>query len=107
MREAIVLMDRSMGDAESFIRADHAFHVALAEGTQNPLLPMLIDSIGELVRETRHLVFEVTGSPSRGQHYHRELLEAVERHDGATARKTMGEHLDQFDADIRLAKNSH
>ncbi len=104
MREAIAEMDRTIGERESFINADHAFHVALADATQNPLLPMLIDSIGELVRETRRLVVGVTGSTSRGQHYHRQLLDAVERHDAATARRTMGEHLDQFDADIRLAR---
>ena len=104
MQAAIAEMERSMDRAEEFIQADHAFHVTLAEGTQNPLLPMLIDSIGELVRETRRMVFGVEDSPSRGQRYHRQLLDAVERHDVVTARRIMGEHLAQFDADIRLAK---
>jgi GntR family transcriptional regulator, transcriptional repressor for pyruvate dehydrogenase complex len=104
MRAAIDEMDATIGESEEFIKADHAFHVALAEATQNPLLPMLIDSVGELVRETRRLVIGVGGSQTRGQYYHRRLLDAVERRDAAAARKTMGEHLNQFDADIRAAK---
>ncbi len=106
MRAAIAEMDATYAEAETFIRADHAFHVALAEATQNPLLPMLIDSIGELVRETRRLVIEVGGSQTRGQYYHARLLDAVIHHDSAAARKTMGEHLDQFDKDIRTAKKA-
>jgi len=104
MRAAVEEMDATLDDAESFIRADHAFHVALAEATQNPLLPMLIDSIGELVRETRRMVIGVGGSQTRGQHYHRKLIDAVECRDAAAARKSMGEHLDQFDTDIQTAK---
>lgn len=105
MRAAIDEMDQRMDDSEGFIKADHSFHVALAEATQNMLFPMLIDSIGELMHETRRLIFGVVDSPVRGQRFHRRLLESVERRDVAAAQNSMREHLDQFDKDIRLAES--
>ena len=104
MRAAIDEMDAALGDSESFIRADHTFHVALAEATQNPLLPMLIDSIGELVQATRLIVVGIDGSQTRGQYYHRRLIDAIENRDAVAARRIMGEHLDQFDTDIQTAR---
>lgn len=104
MRAAIAQMDDCLGDPDGFSKADQRFHVALAEATQNTMFPMLIDSISELVYESRQLIFGVVGAPSRGQSYHRALLEAIERRDGGAARRAMQEHLNQVDKDMHAAE---
>lgn len=100
LRIAIAEMDSYMGDAEGYSRADQDFHATMAQATQNQMFPMLMESIAGLLHESRKLIFEVEGAPSRGQRYHRALLEAVQLRDPALARKVMREHLDQIDKDI-------
>ena len=99
MREAIDAMDRSLEDAGAYIEADLDFHLALAEAAQNPLVLTLIDSIVGLLRAQRTRVFHAPDGPARGQHHHRRLLHAIERHDPEAARAAMQAHLEQVRED--------
>ncbi|MDP2778208.1 MAG: FadR/GntR family transcriptional regulator, partial [Anaerolineales bacterium] len=49
MQEAVEVMDRALADVDVFVEADLDFHLALAEATQNPFIPILMDSIIELL----------------------------------------------------------
>ena len=51
MQEAIATMDSALDDANLFIEADLDFHLALAEASANAIIPILIDSIVDLLRE--------------------------------------------------------
>ena len=95
MREAVAIMDRAGQDPDAYIEADLDFHLALAEGAANPLILSLLDSIVGLLREQRLRIFRVPGGPERGQIHHKQILEAVERHDAERAREAMREHLFQ------------
>jgi len=101
MREAIAVMDRQRLEPEAYIEADLDFHLALAEAAANPIVLSLIDSIVGLLREQRMRISRVEGGPERGQHYHRSILEAVERHDPQGARAAMQAHLWQVREDSR------
>src|SRR3989304_2293358 len=81
MRDAIAAMERSLDDPGAYIEADLDFHLALAEGAQNPLVLTLIDSIVGLLRVQRTPRFHAPQGPPRGQLHHRRILEAVENHD--------------------------
>ncbi len=61
MQEACEVMERSYDNPALFIEADLDFHLALAEATQNPLIPAIIDSIFDLLREERKLSAQVKG----------------------------------------------
>lgn len=39
MTEAVELMDTVLDDSEVFVEADLEFHLALAQATQNPIIP--------------------------------------------------------------------
>ncbi len=99
MREAVATMDAALGDAETFIEGDLDFHLALAEASQNSVIPALIDSIVDLLREQRMAIFRVAGGPQRGQYHHQRILAAVTRHDPQGAREAMRAHLQQVRQD--------
>ncbi|MBZ5502660.1 MAG: FadR family transcriptional regulator [Acidobacteriia bacterium] len=101
MREAVAVMDHSRRDPEAFIEADLDFHLALAEAAGNPLILSLIDSIVAVLREQRMRIFKVEGGPERGQHHHKQILDAIEHRDAQGAREAMRAHLQQVREDSR------
>jgi GntR family transcriptional repressor for pyruvate dehydrogenase complex len=103
MQKAIAVMDASKRDVDAFITADHEFHQALANATQNKLIVGLIGSIVDLLAEQRrHIFFAGTGGADRGQEHHKRILQAVIIHDRRAARKSMIEHLQQVRSDTAL-----
>src|SRR6266700_6637958 len=100
MREAVKVMDESLDDADAFIAADNNFHEALAQGTQNTLILILVNSIVNLLSEQRKLIFEVEGGRQRGQIHHKRILESVINRDPEAARAAMHAHLRQVREDV-------
>jgi GntR family transcriptional repressor for pyruvate dehydrogenase complex len=100
MREAIVVMDVNIDDADGFIEADNRFHEALAQATQNTLILILVNSIVNLLSEQRKQIFAVEGGPQRGQMHHKRILESVIQRDPESARTAMRSHLRQVRADL-------
>jgi|SRR5271165_6085005 len=103
MRQALDAMDNAGPQSEAYIEADLDFHLALAEAAANPIVLSLIDSIVGLLREQRLRISLVDGGPQRGQHYHKSILEAIERRDPQGARAAMQAHLWQVREDSRIA----
>ena len=100
MREAVQVMDQHLDDADLFIAADNTFHEALAQGTQNTLILILVNSIVHLLSEQRKQIFEVEGGPQRGQLHHKSILECVIQRDPESARAAMRAHLRQVRQDV-------
>lgn len=103
MQNAITVMDKAMDNADEYVEADLEFHLALAKASQNPLVPILIDPIVDLLQEQRKRIFLVEGGPQRGQNHHRRILGSVIARDPATARQEMIIHLAQVRNDSMLA----
>ena len=101
MDQAVAAMDGALDDAERFIEADLDFHLALAEATRNDVIPILIDSIVDLLREQRKSIFFTPGGPQRGQIHHKRILKAVKQQNPDAARKAMRAHLAQVRQDSR------
>lgn len=99
MTEAVNTMDTALDDVEAFVEADLDFHLALAEGTQNPIIPSLMDSIIDLLREQRKRMGRVEGGLARGQYHHKRILDAIIRRDSQASRKEMQDHLLQVRRD--------
>ncbi len=103
MSEAVETMDTALDNVEVFVEADLDFHLALAEATQNPIIPILMDSIIDLLREQRKRIGLVDGGLQRGQFHHKKILDAVMRRDAQAARQTMQDHLGQVRKDSKAS----
>jgi GntR family transcriptional repressor for pyruvate dehydrogenase complex len=101
MRQAIDRMDAALDDADAFIDADLAFHLALARATHNTLIPTLLDPIVDLLRENRKRIFKTMGAPKRGQLYHKRVLDAIAQRNSDVARQAMQSHLKQVRKDSK------
>lgn len=99
MSEAVATMETALDNVDIFVEADLEFHLALAEATRNPIIPILIDSIIDLLREQRKLTGLVSGGLARGQYHHKNILAAVVQRDPQTARQSMQAHLQQVRED--------
>jgi GntR family transcriptional repressor for pyruvate dehydrogenase complex len=103
MQEAVDTMENAMGDPHTFVEADLDFHLALAQATNNALIPALLDSLADLLREHRMRAATVEGALERGQPYHKQIIEAVKNRDEVAARETMRSHLKQIRSDVERA----
>jgi GntR family transcriptional repressor for pyruvate dehydrogenase complex len=103
MREAVEIMDTALDNVDVFVEADLDFHLALAEATQNPIIPILVDSIIDLLRKHRKRIGLVNGGLQRGQFHHKQILEAVMRRDSKAARQAMQDHLEQVRTDSEVS----
>jgi GntR family transcriptional repressor for pyruvate dehydrogenase complex len=103
MREAMDIMETALDNVEVFAEADLDFHLALAEATQNPIIPVLVDSIIDLLREQRKRIGLVNGGLQRGQSHHKKILDAVIRRDPQAARQAMQDHLEQVRTDSEVS----
>ncbi len=103
MQDAVTIMDTALDNVDVFVEADLDFHLALAEGTQNPFIPILMDSIIELLREQRKSIGLTKGGLRRGQIHHKKILDSVTRRDPQSARLAMQDHLQQVREDSKAS----
>jgi GntR family transcriptional repressor for pyruvate dehydrogenase complex len=94
MAEEVASMFATLDEPLEFLRHDVQFHRAVAAGSQNPVLATLIDTVAELVFETRRSTVERATDLKESAEMHRRIYQAVKAHDGERARRAMGEHLD-------------
>lgn len=103
MQEAVNIMDTALDNVDVFVEADLDFHLALAEATQNPIIPILMDSIIDLLREQRKRIGLTKGGLQRGQAHHKKILDAVSKHDEQASRLAMQDHLKQVRSDSKIS----
>jgi len=77
----------------AFIEADTEFHVAIAQLTRNPLL---VRAVADMRCQMERIMFASIDVGYYGEvpvREHREIVEAIQQHDAALARKRMCDHI--------------
>ncbi len=68
-------------DHPEYIRLDVGFHNQIAVATHNPIYPILVASVFDLLVESRRLLVAFPGSTTRGIRHHQLILESIKTHD--------------------------
>jgi GntR family transcriptional repressor for pyruvate dehydrogenase complex len=89
---------RKVRKGESAIGEDTAFHGALARATHNPVVVRMMETLNDLLIESRTRTLQRRGRPLRSLRGHEAVLEAMRRRDADGAARAMREHIDQIDA---------
>lgn len=98
LRESLEEMRRCAaqpGQAEAWSKADVHFHEALAGAAHNPLVPVVLRAVGDVLLEARRAAARLPEVPALAEQHHRRILDAVERGSAEAARIAMQDHLRQ------------
>jgi GntR family transcriptional repressor for pyruvate dehydrogenase complex len=98
LRKSIVEQGELIARGEESDEVDWAFHLAVAEASQNPVLLALVERLVDIMRQPtwRNLKHQTRDRPGSAEEYldqHRAILLAVERYDGPAAAAAMMTHL--------------
>ena len=108
LREAVDLMSWGLvnNDNETYLRGDLEFHMGMAKAAGNPLVLMILNPVVKIMREQQEYhLYRVNTGGHRSQKNHQLIMNALEKHDEAAARKWMREHILQVRADVVYAAN--
>jgi GntR family transcriptional repressor for pyruvate dehydrogenase complex len=97
MRETLEEQEAQLKRGESGIKADTAFHFTLAEAAGNDVLFRIMESLMDLLIETREASLQPTGRTARSMRQHKAILRAIESRDPLAAEKRMREHITEME----------
>lgn len=95
-------VEQSVSAGSYEVEADIEFHTAIARGTQNMVVPILIPIINQSIP----LFVEFTGSKLQNQSViiHKEIADAIARHDAEAAKSAMEKHIKENRQQIQFTE---
>jgi GntR family transcriptional repressor for pyruvate dehydrogenase complex len=88
-------MFASIDDPQQYLLHDVKFHRAVAAGSGNPVLATLIDTLSQLVWETRRETVVLSTDRRESAEMHRRIYQAIRARDVERAQLSMAEHLEK------------
>ena len=92
-REILQEQEASVKQGKIDIKADTAFHFLLAEAARNEILLRIMDSLMNLLHETREASLHTSGRSVSSLKQHKAIVRAIEARDPAAAERRMREHI--------------
>ncbi len=96
----IELQRRMMEKGRPFVEEDSAFHLAIARSSGNDLLVRMMESIHELLRDSREQSLRTRPAMARSFAGHQRIIDAVRRHDPKAAHRAMLRHVLEVESTI-------
>jgi GntR family transcriptional repressor for pyruvate dehydrogenase complex len=87
---------RRLAAGQSTIAEDTEFHAAIARATHNRVLMRLMETLNELLKESRKLTLRQKGRPQRSFEGHQAIVKAMRRRDPDAAERAMQEHIERI-----------
>jgi GntR family transcriptional repressor for pyruvate dehydrogenase complex len=103
IRSALDDMERDIESGGRGVDGDERFHGAVTAAAHSPLLAQMMDTISELIRETRIESLSQPGRPRDSLAGHRRIADAIEAGDIAVAASAMHDHVGMV-SDVALLR---
>lgn len=102
----ITQMQESMNDLPTFTNADIRFHRLLAYASQNPLFPVFLDTIQEMLQKQAIIATALPNAPQNAIRHHQNIFAAIQAKDATAARSAMSAHLESaWEYILKAVKN--
>jgi DNA-binding FadR family transcriptional regulator len=92
-------MEARLGSEHEFIKADLAFHMAIAQASRNRLIVHLRNAMRTLLWRSLASSLQALGAPEHAIEMHRHILDGTAACDPAEARRRMHEHMSRVEHD--------
>jgi GntR family transcriptional regulator, transcriptional repressor for pyruvate dehydrogenase complex len=102
----LVVMERAAaaGSLDEYLKADMAFHFAIADAARNQLLSQFLMLIRNLMRQWVSVSLRIDGVAQEALTQHREIAEAIRKGDEELAGHAMSRHLDAMGKHLLSAR---
>jgi DNA-binding FadR family transcriptional regulator len=94
-----------LGNMEEHARADVAFHLAIADASENVLLSQLLTLIRNLMKQWVSASLRVVGVAEEALAQHRKIVEAIRSRNEDRAAEAMARHLEAMGKRLLATKN--
>lgn len=102
LRQALDHQRGCVGQNSEFVKADMAFHTAIAAISGNSVCTVLSEAMLDWLFHFRRDLLRVPGSENITISEHQRLFDAIAAHDSAEAERAMMDHLTRVDAKYRM-----
>ncbi len=89
--------------ASDWARSDYEFHDALAVSSKNPLIPVLLRSIADVLLRVRVVMDELPETREKARYHHEQIFAAVQAGSARLAKTAMATHLREVEAAMTQA----
>jgi GntR family transcriptional regulator, transcriptional repressor for pyruvate dehydrogenase complex len=93
MEEILERQEKKLRDGDSTIGEDSEFHYSIALASGNSVVLKVLDTLMDLLRDSRERSLQVEGRQEKSLAGHRRILATLKRHDSDGAKATMRRHI--------------
>jgi GntR family transcriptional regulator, transcriptional repressor for pyruvate dehydrogenase complex len=97
MEDILRRQEERQSRGDSAIAEDAEFHYSVALASGNSVVLKVIDTIMDLLRDTRERSLQVEGRSQKSLAGHRRILAAIKRHDAEAAKAAMRRHIEDVE----------
>jgi GntR family transcriptional repressor for pyruvate dehydrogenase complex len=97
MEDILKRQEEKLSQGEAAIAEDSEFHYNIALASGNTVVLKVIDTLMDLLRDTRERSLQVAGRSQKSLAGHRRILAAIKRHDAEAAKAAMRRHIEDVE----------
>jgi GntR family transcriptional repressor for pyruvate dehydrogenase complex len=97
MEDILKRQEEKLSQGDAAIAEDSEFHYNIALASGNTVVLKVIDTLMDLLRDTRERSLQVEGRSQKSLAGHRRILAAVKRHDAEAAKAAMRRHIEDVE----------